>query len=47
MFASKIFIEIGDHYQLVDFVGGHFGNGGILQMTLNKILIITNQFLTS
>jgi hypothetical protein len=28
-------------------VGGHFGNGGIIKMTLNAVFIITNQFLTS
>jgi hypothetical protein len=43
----SIFIEIGNHYQFVDYIGGHFGNGGIVKMTLNAIFITTNQFLTS
>ena len=29
------------------FVGSHFGNSGIVKMTMNAISIITNQFLTS
>jgi hypothetical protein len=46
-FQLSIIIKIGDHWQFFDFVGGHFGNGGIVKMTLNAIFIITNQFLTS
>jgi hypothetical protein len=34
-------------FRVIDFVGGHFGNGGVEKMTLNAIFIITNQFLTS
>jgi hypothetical protein len=29
----SIFIEIGDHWQFGDFVGSHFGNGGMVKMT--------------
>jgi hypothetical protein len=43
-------IKPGYYYyssQFDDFVVSHFGNGGIVKMTLNAIFIITNQFLTS
>jgi hypothetical protein len=36
-----------DHWQFYDFAGSHFGNGGIVEMTMNANFIITNQFLTS
>ena len=41
--SISMFIEIREHWNFADYVGGHFQNGG----HSNAIFIITNQFLTS